>query len=147
MFSWQVQRSIVCGEFLISTWTDSNVGGGFGEIVALKGKIRIESSQSPLVVAQIFEYKISKILEKILYVLISFFAVDSFEYWLDSIIFKGIGIWIYHGSSWKIQCLSAYSVKNDSTGDGHYWRFTRRVNGDFLFSVSSEHVSITPFWM
>jgi chitin synthase len=53
---------------------NSNVGGACGEIVALKGKYG-QNLLNPLVAAQNFEYKMSNILDKPLYVLISFLAV------------------------------------------------------------------------
>lgn len=59
---------------------NSNVGGACGEIVALKGKYGL-NLLNPLVAAQNFEYKMSNILDKPLYVLFSFLAVDFF-FWV-----------------------------------------------------------------
>ena len=56
---------------------NSNVGGACGEIVALKGTYG-QNLLNPLVAAQNFEYKMSNILDKPLYVLISFLAVGFF---------------------------------------------------------------------
>jgi hypothetical protein len=54
----------------------------------------------------------SNILDNPLYVFDFSFL---FLFWMLTFFFKGIGLWIYHGSSWSIQRLS---VQNDSTGEG-----------------------------
>ena len=104
--------------------------------MALKGKYG-QNLLNPLVAAQNFEYKMSNILDKPLYVLISFLAVD---------VFLGADL-ISHFSRESVfgyitvlpGAFSAYryiALQNDSTGEGplqKYFLGESMVISHFLF--------------
>ena len=93
---------------------NSNVGGACGEIVALKGKWGL-NLLNPLVAAQNFEYKMSNILDKPLYVFPDFFVTkDVLMDWFQRESVFGY-ITVLPGA------FSAYryiALQNDSTGQG-----------------------------
>ena len=92
---------------------NSNVGGACGEIVALKGKYG-QNLLNPLVAAQNFEYKMSNILDKPLYVPFFFFWVlIQISHFSRESVFGYITVLPGAFSAYRYIAL-----QNDSTGEG-----------------------------
>ena len=129
---------------------NSNVGGACGEIVVFKGKygekllnpLGSYASALPsffcficvLVAAQNFEYKMSNILDKSLYV------GDNCVITILSLFrrHQGICVWVYYRASRSVQCVPVYCVAEQQTWRGSATEvFPRRDIGAYIILTLS----------